>query len=345
MKKKILVLLGTILILASCATGGGNSSSKGRRPDWVDDKHSVYPDDEYLVEIGEGSSLKKAKQDGIAALTQIFRTTVKVDSTVLTRYQDLSDGDEILESSMETSVDESITQLSDETLINVHFGESWTDDMGRTYVAAYINRMDTAMIYRERINQDSERTRYFMDESAGQSDLLRKFGYLDAATVMDKNSQMMLEQLEIIHAPSSRMIMLSYEPDELNSLYNNTAKEMLYSISVDGDMDGKVTNTVAQVLTGRGFSVTDGTGNLSVTGSVSVEDAALNNGYENVRWFLYMEMRNEAGEVVATMEEQQRETGISKEAAVAKAYRSMEEMLQKKFIGDLERYFDSFAGK
>ena len=76
-----------------------------------------------------------------------------------------------------------------------------------------------------------------------------------------------------------------------------------------------------------------------------MEDANLDNGYENIRWTLFMEMRNEAGDVVVTMDENKRETGISREAAVSRGYRSMEDMLQKKFIGDLERYFDSFAGQ
>ena len=334
----------TVLILVSCATGGG-SSSGGRRPKWVDDKHSVYPDSEYLVEIGEGTSLKDARQNGLMSLSQIFRTTVKVDSTVRTRYMELSDGKNSQGATMETTVDDTITQLSDETLVNVHFGESWTDDMGRTYVVAYIDRMETAQIYRKRIQEDSFRTANFLSESARQSDLLKTFGFLDAAVVMDKNTQMMLDQLDIIHAPSGRSIMLDYLPEELYSLYSDTASLMAFSIRIDGDSDGRLTAMVSQVLTGRGFSLSEMDAPLSVSGQVSVEDAKLDNGYENIRWSLYMEMRDQSGKVVVTMEEQKRETGISRDAAVSKGYRSMEEMLQKKFIGDLERYFDSFAGQ
>jgi len=344
MKKQALVILGILLMFLSCASSGA-SSSGGKKPAWLADKHSAYPEEKYLVEIGEGSSLKKARQDGVIALSQIFRTTVKVDSTVRTRYQDLSDGENILESSMETSADETITQLSDETLVNVHFGESWTDDMGRSYVIAYIDRMETAMIYRQRIEEDGSLTDYFIRESATQKDLLKRFGFLDAAVVMDKNSKMMLDQLDIIHSPSRRSILPSYDDEQLYSLYSDTAGKMLYTISVEGDVDQKITFSVAQVLTERGFVVAGADGNLSVTGTVVLEDANLDNGYENIRWALYLEMRNEAGEVVVTMDEKKRESGVSRDAAVARGYRSMEEMLQKKFIADLERYFDSFARK
>ena len=335
-------ITAVLLLLASCATGG---SSSGRRPAWVDDKHSLYPEEKYLVEIGEGASLKDAKQDGLAALSQIFRTTVKVDSTVRTRYRELSDSKKSLEVSQETTVDENITQLSDETLVNVHFGESWTDNMGRTYVVAYIDRTETAAIYRQRIEQDGEKTSYLISQSAGQTDLLRRFGYLDAAVVMDKNSSMMLDQLDIIHGPSRRMIFPSYDQEELYSLYAETAGQMVYAVSIQGDDGGRLSAMIAQVLTGRGFSVGNGNAGLSVTGQVSVEDATLDNGYENIRWHLFLEMRNTSGEVVAAMEEQKRETGVSRDAAVSRGYRSMEEILKKKFIGDLERYFDSFAGQ
>ncbi len=341
--KYLALTAGILMILASCATGGG--SSGGRRPAWVDDKHSVYPESEYLVEVGEGTSLKDAKQNGLMSLSQVFRTTVKVDSTVRTRYVELSDGKKSQGASMETTVDDQITQLSDETLVNVHFGESWTDDMGRTYVIAYIDRLETARIYRQRIQEDANRTAYFIKESARQDDLLKKFGYLDAAVVMDKNSQMMLDQLDIIHSPSRSSIMLDYSSAELYSLYSDTASLMAFDISILGDEQGKLSAMVAQVMTGRGFALAEDRANLHVDGKISVEDANLDNGYENVRWTLFLEMKDQSGKTVVTMEEQKRETGISRDAAVSKAYRSMEEMLQKKFIGDLERYFDSFAGQ
>jgi len=336
------MMLTGVLFLISCATGSG--SSGGKRPGWVDDKHSVYPDETYLVEIGEGSSLKKAKQDGLAALSQIFRTTIKVDSTVRTRYKDLSDGENILSAEMETTADETITQLSDETLVNVHFGESWTSEMGRVYVVAYIDRMETANIYRQRIDQDGARADYFIRKSGEQSDLLRRYGFLDAAVVMDQNTKMMLDQLDIIYSPFRRAVMLPYTPENLYSLYADTAEQMLFSINVEGDSDSKITDMVSQVLTGRGFSVTGSGGSLTVTGRVSVEDVTLENDYENVRWFLFMEMRNESGEVVVSMEEKKRESGVSREEAVARGYRTMETMMQKKFIGEMERYFDSFVG-
>ncbi|QEN09500.1 hypothetical protein EXM22_16490 [Oceanispirochaeta crateris] len=341
--KKIITAIILTGLLISCATGG--SGSGGRKiPDWVNDKHSVYPDDKYLVEIGEGTSLKSAKQNGQTSLARIFRTTIKVDSTVSTRYKDLSDGKTILESQMETTSDESITQLSDETLINVHFGESWTSSEGRVYVVAYIDRMETANIYRQRIDQDATRANLFISQSEGQEDLLRRYGFLDAAIVMDRSIQALREQLEIIYQPFARAVLLPYSPEELRSLHADTAENMVFMIRVDGDENGKVGDVVAQVLNNRGFSVSAETARLSVTGRIAMEEVLLNNDYKNLRWNLFMEMRNEKGDMVVTMDEQQRETAISLQEAEARAYRSMEKVLNEKFIGALESYFDSYAG-
>lgn len=345
MKIKYVFLLALIpFFLASCAsTVSPPGSTGGKKPTWVDDKHSMYPDETYLVEIGEGNSLRSAKQDGQASLARIFRTAIIVDSTVSTRYKDLSDGNTILESQTVTTADQSITQLSDETLINVHFAESWTSDMGSVYVVAYIDRMETANIYRQRIKQDGMKAEDFISESSDQSDLLRRYGFLDAAMVMDQKIASMKNQLEIIHQPFARMIQLPYEPADLHSSYADVAEQMQFSINIEDDSEDKVTSVVSQVLTNRGFTVTEGESNLSVTGRVLMEEVSLNNDYENMRWTLFLEMRNEKGDVVVSMDEKKRETAISKEEARSRSYRSMEEVMEKKFLRGMESYFDSFA--
>ncbi|MDC7235493.1 MAG: LPP20 family lipoprotein [Spirochaetales bacterium] len=345
MKPKFILLAVLLpLFVMSCASSGSSAErSGGKKPSWVDDKHSQYPNEKYLVEIGEGNSLKSAKQDGQASLARIFRTTIIVDSTVSTRYEDLSDGETILESRMNTTADESITQLSDETLINVHFAESWTSDMGKVYVIAYIDRMETANIYRQRIDQDGMTTDSFIRKSARQSDLLRRYGFLDAAMVLDQKIQSMREQLEIIYQPFARAVMLPYDPAELRSRYADTAEQMQFSVSIEGDRDGKVASVVSQVLTDRGFTISSNGSSLSVTGRVQMEEVTLDNKYENLRWTLFLEMRNEAGDIVVSMDEKKRESAISLQEAESRAYRSMEEVMNKTFLRGLEDYFDSFA--
>ena len=348
----IILTAAALLLLASCVTtpSGGDSntpaSSSGGKgePAWLQDKGSLYPEDKFLAEIGEGNSLNGAKDNAKTSLARIFRNTIIVDSNITTRYNDLSDGENILDSSMETSVDESITQLSNETLINVHFGENWTSPLGKVYIIAYIDRAETAQIYRQRIERDSERAAYFIDKSGTEDDLVRRYGYLDAAMVMDAQISSKRDQLEIINSPFARMIMLPYEPEELHSLHADTAKQMLFSVTIDGDEQGKLEDMVTQVLTDRGFTVGDGAGRLAVTGRMMIEEVTLANDYKNVRWNLFMEMRNEAGDVIATMEEKKRESAISYDEARARSYRAMEKALQKNFIGALEDYFDSYAG-
>ncbi len=345
--KNSLFILILPLILISCVTTGGSVSSTagGSKPGWMDDKHSLYPNDQYLVEIGEGNSLKQAKQDGKASLAQIFRTTIIVDSTIATRYRDLSDGKTILESQMETTADESITQLSDETLINVHFAESWTSDLGKVYVITYINRMETANIYRQRIDQDGMTAANLIRRSGEQSDLLRRYGLLDAAIVMDAKIQSLREQLEIIYQPFARAVMLPYDSGDLRAKYGDTAEQMVYSVNIDGDSEGKVSSVVSQVLTDRGFTIAGGAeSSLAVIGRIAMEEVVLDNNYKNLRWTLFLEMINEDGDIVVSMDEKKRETAISLSEAEARAYRSMEEAMQKNFLGSLEEYFDSFAG-
>ena len=127
--KKCSFIVIVLIYLISCTS----TPSRSIRPEWVDNKYSKYADAEYMVEIGQGSSLRAAKGDGAAALAQIFRTSIKAETTIETRYKELASNGSV-QSSEETSVHQDIVQLADQELINVHYGESLSNDSDQVRV-------------------------------------------------------------------------------------------------------------------------------------------------------------------------------------------------------------------
>lgn len=335
--KKIIVLICLIYMLVSCAT---TSSSTGG-PAWVENKYIKYPEAEYMVEIGQGSSLKDAKSNGSAVLAQIFKTSIKVETTIQTRYRELSSGGSV-RASEETDFDQDITQLADQDLINVNFGESWTNEYGQVYVLAYIDRQETAAIYRERINRNNRTVSTFIGKSAGQDSLIRKYAYLDAAYVVAQGNRVLFEQLEIINLPVSRTVKAPYSFDHLRNSRKDTALAMTFRINIENDSEGKITSVIADELSFIGFTI-DPLGIIDVSGSIAFEEIELDNDYENMKYYLTIDIRDENGISVAAIENNERISAISVTDVKNRSYNEIEKTVKKDLVGRLTSFFDSFV--
>jgi len=335
--KKIVLLLMITAFFASCASAPSPKS----KPGWVDNKYSLYPEADYMVEIGQGSSLKNAKSSGAAALAAIFKASIKAETTVQTRYKELVTGDTV-QSSEETTFDQDITQLAEQELINVNYGESWTNDLGQVHVVAYIDRFATGNIYRDRIKENSSTVSSFLSRSKGESSLISKFAYLDAAYVVAQANQVLLEQLEIINLAFRRTLSLSYNLDDLRIERRESAKGMAFNVNIENDVEGKVTSVIHDELTSFGFAV-DPLGSVSVSGRVDFEKVVLDNGYENVKFYLTINVVDENGIPAVSMEENDRIAAISETDAKNKAYLEIKKVIRKDLMGQLVDYFDSYV--
>lgn len=325
-------------LLFSCVTTGPSPSSK---PAWVDNKYSAYPESDYMVEIGQGSSLKDAKRNSAAALAQIFKTNIKVETSIQTRYKELSSGGSV-QASEETNFDQNITQLADQELVNVNFGESWTNDLGQVHVIAYIDRNETAEIYRGRIMENSNTVRSFLSRSAEQNSLIRRYAFLDAAYVVAQANQNLKDQLEIINLPISRTVMMPYDLDGIRNDRRESAQAMSFRMFIENDDEGKIAAVLTDELTSFGFAI-DPTGILSVTGSVSFEKVELDNKYENMKYYLTVNITDEQGVPVVSLEDNDRVSAVSVSDVKNRSYIEIEKVIKKDLMGQLVAYFDSFV--
>lgn len=336
MKKITGILLITVLAL-SCVSAPPPSA----KPAWVDNKHIEYAESEFMVEIGQGASLKDAKRNGAAALAQIFKTSIKVESTIRTRYKEIST-EGAVQTSEETDYDENITQLADQELINVNYGESWTNDLGQVHVIAYIDRQDTAQIYRRRIMENSDTVLSLLKRSADQESRILKYAFLDAAYVVASANQELKEQLEIINLPMSRTIMLSYNLDDIRNDRRETARDMTFRINIQDDDEGKIAAFLSDQLSSMGFSP-DQSGNLSVTGSVRFEKVELDNKYENLKYYLMINISDEEGVPVVALEENDRVSAVSLSDARSRSYIEIEKVIKKDLMNQFTAYLDGFV--
>ena len=331
-------------LVTGCATTS-SSSRGGAPPQWVTDKDSVYPENEFLAEVGEGDSLNAAKSNAAAAIAQIFRTRVTVDTTITTRYTELTgEGGQTLGLVNQTDFDQTIGQKADESLVNMRYGETWTDSLGRVYAVAYLDRAETGNLYRQRILANDDRVSELMDRARTQDEPLRRFAFFDAALVVSEANRVLVEQLEIINMPMARSYTPAYALGDLRAARADQAAAMKIRIEASGDPDGRITAVLTDWTSEKGFSVAEG-GDMFLSAVVAIAPVELNNGYDNLAWQLNLMLMDSAGYPAISLPRQGRSSGISAAAAESKTYADMAKVVTKDFDREFTAYLSSFLEK
>ena len=340
-----LVTFVLMAILSGCVTspGSGTSSSAGQdMPDWFLNPQAVYADETFLTAIGTGDTRRDAEQQALAGLSQIFEARIQVDSRTSERYSEIM--------SAQGNVSESQVRLaqntnvqSNQTLLNVQFGEAAVDDMGRVHVIAYIERIPTGRVYMDLIETNGRQVNRFLDEADASSGLVRRYSYTSAAAVVASSNEVLRDQLRIISPGFSQMVSLSYDPDTVLQRRADLASSMRASVDITGDQGGRIAGLVREALSEERFPIDNAEPVLRISGAMRIEDGEANNDFQSVRWTLTLDMTGPNGSTLVTFDDQSRASGISREAAVAFAYQDMEEAVEDEFIGALRGYFDGIV--
>jgi len=342
MKRIGLILMAIIIFSCAAVSEVDAKRRKNEKPKWVDDPASAYPEAYYLSAIGEGDTRSYAENMAAGNLARIFESRVKADQSVSNRYNEISDNSGV-SSTETTDIATNVNISSDQTLLNVKFGESYTDQLGQVYVIAYIDRMKTATIYENRINQANAKIVEFIEEGENVKSRTHSYAYLSAAKLFHAQLDIMLQQLDIISANSRSMIELDYDANDLQKKLNKVAEEVTFSIDLSNDEDGKIESVLQQLLTSMGFRLSDN-GLLKVEGSVNFSETDLGrDDYIFVRYDLQLEIIDDRGNIVAALAEKGREGHASFAEAKARCVRKVQSKIDKTLQKKVVQYFDNLV--
>ena len=337
------VLLG-LLLFSGCVSSGGSASGgggNGDMPGWYLDPQSVYPDDKFLTGIGTGDTRRAAEQSAMAGLSQIFKSEISVDVSTAERYRDLI-GPSGNMSESELMLAQSTNVQSNQTLLNVQFGEAAVDTEGRVHVIAYIDRMKTGRIYQDLINKNSDFVMDYMGSYQSTADPVRKYAYISAAAVVAQSNELLLDQLRIISQAYYAMSQIPYDQRKVQQQKVDTASGMTISIKITGDTGDRISGAVRQALSAERFPTAD-PALLNIRGSVSLESIELNPKYKSVRWQLSLDFVGPDGKALVSYENQNKASGVTDEAARSFAYDDIGKAVDKDFIGSVRGYFDGLV--
>ena len=342
---RIAIATVVLAVLASCATTSGDRGGMANAndlPEWYLNPQSVYPDNTYLTAIGTGDTRRDAEQQALAGLSQVFEAQIRVDARTSERYSEIM-GAQGTVSESQVRLAQNTNVRSNQTLLNVQFGEAAVDDMGQVHVIAYIERPPTARVYMDLIETNGDQVESFLTQASASDGLVREYAYVSAAAVVASANESLRGQLRIISPGFSEMVSLPYDPDTVLQRRADLASRMRVSVRIDGDGTGRIAGLVREALSEERFPVGAESPVLRVTGSMRIEDGEVNEDFLSVRWTLTLDMTGPDGSTLVTFEDQSRASGVSREAAVSFAYRDMEEAVQQEFVGAMRGYFDGLV--
>jgi predicted small secreted protein len=341
------VLLVAVL-LAGCATSSGGSAATARGqamanandlPEWYLNPQSVYPNEVFLTAVGTGDTRRDAEQQALAGLSQIFEAQVQVDARTSERYSEIMSAQGTV-SENEVRLAQNTNVRSNQTLLNVQFGEAAVDETARVHVIAYIERIPTGRVYMDLIETNGDQVERFLDEASRSNGMVREYSYVSAAAVVASANRVLQDQLRIIAPGFSEIATVPYDYDDVLQRRADLAAEMRVSVAIDGDPEGRISGILRQALSEERFPVGDDDPVLRITGRAALTDGEVNDDFLSVRWNLTLDMIGPNGNTLVTFDDQGRASGVSREAAVAFAHRDMEEAVADGFVASVGRYFD-----
>lgn len=343
-RAKIPFALAAALVLAavsflSCASGGALS---GSAPLWVTAADDVYDSGDYLNAVGCAESRQKAEGEALSQLARSIRQNVVAtsDATKLMSGNDAAGYDTSYGYSASV-----VTATEISGIPGVGFRETWTDSDGNVYVLAQLNREEVGRHYRKQIDANTsvvESEILYAEANSGTFEALAALR--NAAAVAQRNQELM-DILAGVNPDMYRLVSPDYVSAEAVSVLATREQEnVAVYVAVQGDSAGRVASAFKSVLSGEGLRVTENASEARYVLDASVELAEVegNSKYEYVRYVLSAELSDTVTrKVLVPYSENGREAHISQSEARQRAYRTVEDSVQKNYKPLLKEYLDT----
>lgn len=335
-------LIICIIMFSTVQVASGQKKKNKKRPEWVDNVQSIYSDHLYIASLGVSDTHDGAKKRAAAGIAERFKTKINVEQSYLQRYNSFTDAEGGMTEEGAESMEKQIDTYANETLLNIAYGDFYTDENGRVYVVGYIDRGKTAPIYADKIRKNDRQIDNYWSKGKEHSDPVAKYAYINAAYIISLYNEQLREQLAIIDQNSIEITIVSH--GDILEARTKAAANIKFFVSVENDDEDKVKSKIGEVLTKSGFRLVDDklSAILEIKSDVSFEDIELDReGLEFIGWTIKLDMKDNAGNTILSLNKTSRDGGKNKNTASRMSYRSIYNYLEQDFHKELEDFFDS----
>lgn len=158
-------------------------------PRWIKNPEKEYPVSDFVKAVGEGKSLKGAKDDAISGISMYFDVSTEIATVLSKSASEIVSGDKSMFAG-EQSYSQVANVTSSSDFFCVSFTDSYYDEKRDTYsVLAYIKKSDAAKIYNSRISFLLSSVKTYRNCATGAADRFTASRYLGKACSLSKLAQ------------------------------------------------------------------------------------------------------------------------------------------------------------
>ena len=250
------LLFSIIILFNSCTSKPKKETVFIPEPEWITNKKEIFPDSQYLAQLGTGTTAAEAKNNAIAQLASYFNTTVKslIEGETYT-YNTTNDPgkvDRTVKSSVVTYTDLNLFALETEEPYFLSRENKW-------YCCAHINRKDAWNQY-EPLVRDNKNSFYSIFELAKETKepLERIKIYSQTETA----SEIFLASLYRATMLSKKLTDEAFAQDRaviasIPGLVQKEKNNCVMCVKTQGDFGGTISSAVNQVFSQIGFTTSD----------------------------------------------------------------------------------------
>ncbi len=259
----ILILLITSLVHAE------------KQPVWITNPTSPYPEQEYLVGVGEGDTPKAAEDRAYGVIARIFKAEIDSRTTELEKYLQIETKGKT-EVQRHVAIEEMTKVTSEKVLENVKIAERWQDKTtARYYALAAINRSHAAAVLRERVNSLDAEAKGLIKTAKETADKFEKIKTLRKAIRALISRDVYNTDLRVVNPAGKGLENLINLTDITLELEVFLAKEFNVYVAVAGDNSSTVKKAVIDGLSREGFSVLRKEAEANMADLLIIGEAAL----------------------------------------------------------------------
>jgi hypothetical protein len=331
---RILIAMMTVPVLVLC---GHAQKSVEKKTSLLDDPMVRYPNEMYIAAVSSGDTPEAAKDRAISEVAMVIQADINLQQQLIEQYLETGVN---FDMERKTEFNRQIEITTRQNLKNVNIGKTWLSDQdGRYYAVAYLDRMETSEIYQNELAGLDSEIKIYYDKTLASSEKLTRLAYINKAIELAVQRDVMANQLNTISL-GDESFTPQVKPSELSDARRQITKDIKVKLDLNYGDWSELPGAVSEVLQSYGFNLADTNPDILVTGSLRMEQLE-RKGYF-IRWFVDLHFKDLSTDTeFITYTEDDREGSTSFSEAERRGAMRMAGEVKKNLYQRLDSYFKS----
>ena len=264
MRKGYLALV--LLLLVGCAP---------TIPDWVDGNSTLYPEDQYLVGIGNATTRSDAEDRARAAIAKTFAVQVQSRQSSSEAFWMARVGEAESQEYRQDLQTDLITR-TDRLLTGVRIAEVWESDEDGQYALALLDRLQVARPIKQQLAEIDLSIEAEVSKADGSEHTIEQLGHLLKALQLLSGRGVLAADLAIL-MPTGYVTAAPYSSAQLAERADAIAATIRVALEIFGDGQGIIEGEMIGALNKIGIKTVDGVDvEMTIAAEVSIDEYKAN---------------------------------------------------------------------